>query len=50
MNTALSLGLGAVAAVGASVAVVWAAVGVYLGRSYDRNTADAVLAEQELQT
>ncbi|MDH3614002.1 MAG: MFS transporter [Gammaproteobacteria bacterium] len=41
LTAALGLGLGAVAAVGAAIALVWAVVGVYLGRSYDRATASA---------
>ena len=36
LTAGLSLGLGAVAAVGALIAFVWAVVGVYLGRAYDR--------------
>jgi len=38
LTTVLGFGLGGVAAVGAIVAVAWAAVGVYLGRTYDRTT------------
>lgn len=41
LTAALGLGLGGVAAVGAVIAVVWAVVGVYLGRTYDRATASA---------
>jgi len=41
LTAALGLGLGAVAAIGAAIAIVWAVVGVYLGRSYDRATASA---------
>ena len=37
MTVALGLGLGAVASIGAIIGVVWAIVGVYLGRSYDRS-------------
>ncbi len=36
LTAGLSLGLGAVAAVGAVIAFVWAVVGLYLGRAYDR--------------
>ncbi len=38
LTTVLGFGLGGVAAVGAIVAVAWVAVGVYLGRTYDRTT------------
>jgi AAA family ATP:ADP antiporter len=41
LTAGLGLGLGGVAAIGAIVAVAWAAVGVYLGRSYDQSTATA---------
>lgn len=41
LTTGLGLGLGAVAAVGAAIAAVWAVVGVYLGRSYHRTAAAA---------
>lgn len=41
LTAALGFGLGAVAAIGAAIAVVWAVVGFYLGRSYDRATASA---------
>jgi len=41
LTAALGFGLGAVAAIGAAIAVVWAVVGVHLGRSYDRATASA---------
>jgi len=41
LTTGLGLGLGAVAAVGAGIAAVWAVVGVYLGRSYHRTAAAA---------
>jgi AAA family ATP:ADP antiporter len=40
LTAALGLGLGAMAAVGAAIAIVWAVVGVYLGRSYDRAIAN----------
>ena len=36
LTAGLGLGLGAVAAVGAVIAALWAVVGVYLGRSYNR--------------
>ena len=36
--SAFSLGLVGVSIVGAIIAVVWAAVGIYLGRHYDRST------------
>jgi len=36
LTAGLSLGLGAVAVVGAVIAFVWAGAGIYLGRSYDR--------------
>lgn len=39
LTAGLGFGLGGVAAVGAIVAVAWAFVGVYLGRTYDRTTA-----------
>jgi AAA family ATP:ADP antiporter len=39
LTTGLGLGLGAVAAVGAGIAAIWAVVGVYLGRSYHRIAA-----------
>lgn len=38
LTAGLGFGLGGVAAVGAIVAVAWAFVGVYLGRTYDRAT------------
>ena len=38
LTAGLGIGLGGVAVVGAIVAVAWAAVGVYLGRTYDRAT------------
>ena len=41
LTAGLGLGLGAVAAVGAGIAAIWAVVGVYLGRSYHRNAAAA---------
>ncbi|MGB5512014.1 MAG: MFS transporter [Woeseiaceae bacterium] len=36
LTAGLGLGLGAVAAVGAAIAALWAVVGIYLGRSYNR--------------
>jgi AAA family ATP:ADP antiporter len=39
LTAVLGLGLGAVAAIGAVIALVWSGVGVYLGRIYDRQTA-----------
>jgi AAA family ATP:ADP antiporter len=38
LTAGLGLGLGAVAAVGAVIAALWAVVGIYLGRSYNRMT------------
>jgi len=48
LTAGLGFGLSAVAAVGAGIAVIWAVVGVYLGRSYHRiatvsNTASTVV-------
>ena len=40
LTAALGLGLGALAVVGALIAVAWGVVGVYLGRRYDRETRD----------
>jgi AAA family ATP:ADP antiporter len=40
LTAALGLGLGAMAAIGAAIAIVWALVGVYLGRSFDAASAD----------
>ena len=39
LTAALGLGLGAVAAIGGVIALVWSVVGVYLGRIYDSQTA-----------
>lgn len=39
LTSGLGLGLGAVAAVGAGIAAIWAGVGVFLGRSYHRAAA-----------
>jgi AAA family ATP:ADP antiporter len=36
LTTVVGLGLGGVAAIGAGIAVLWAIVGVYLGRAYGR--------------
>ena len=36
LTEGIGLGLGAVAAVGAGIAAVWAVVGVFLGRQYNR--------------
>ena len=36
LTTAFGLGLGAVAAIGAAIAAIWAGVGVYLGRAFNR--------------
>jgi AAA family ATP:ADP antiporter len=38
LTMGLGLGLGAVAVVGALIAVVWAAVGIYLGRNYKQKS------------
>lgn len=38
LTMGLGLGMGAVAVVGALIAVVWAAVGIYLGRNYKRKS------------
>jgi AAA family ATP:ADP antiporter len=40
LTQGLGLGLGAVAGIGAMIASVWAGVGVYLGRAYQRNHAE----------
>ena len=40
LTQGVGLGLGAVAAVGAGIAAIWAAVGAYLGRSYQRDHAE----------
>jgi AAA family ATP:ADP antiporter len=39
LTAALGLGLGAVAAIGGVIALVWSGVGLYLGRIYDSQTA-----------
>lgn len=46
LTTGLGLGLGAVAAVGAVIAALWAVVGVYLGRSYNRRAETGIDAGQ----
>jgi AAA family ATP:ADP antiporter len=38
LTAVLGLGLGAVAAIGGVIALIWSGVGVYLGRIYDRQT------------
>jgi len=45
LTTTLGLGLGGIAVIGAIVALAWAAVGVYLGRSYDQSTASAAVTD-----
>ncbi len=40
LTQGLGLGLGAVAAVGAGIAAIWAAVGGYLGRAYRQNQSE----------
>jgi AAA family ATP:ADP antiporter len=40
LTTGIGLGLAAVAVVGAFIAAIWAAVGVYLGRNFDRLSAE----------
>jgi AAA family ATP:ADP antiporter len=37
LTTTLGLGLGAVAVVGGFIALLWALVGIYLGRKYQRS-------------
>lgn len=44
LTTGLGLGLGAVAAIGACIAAVWAVIGLYLGRTF-RNRKDVPAAE-----
>lgn len=41
LTAVLGLGLGPVAAIGALIALVWASVGLFLGRTYDRATANS---------
>jgi AAA family ATP:ADP antiporter len=36
LTAGLGLGLGAVAAIGAGIALLWAITGVYLGRKYEK--------------
>ena len=47
LTAGLGLGLGAVAAVGALIAAVWAIVGIYLGRSYERLGENAITTNNE---
>jgi AAA family ATP:ADP antiporter len=47
LTQGLSLGLGAVAAVGAVIAALWAFVGYLLGKAYERGAADGQGAEGE---
>jgi len=47
LTTVVGLGLGAVAAVGAGIAVVWAGVGMYLGRAYNRRALEPEQASQQ---
>jgi AAA family ATP:ADP antiporter len=46
LTTVVGLGLGGVAAVGAVIAAIWAVVGVYLGRVYQRDAAADVVAKE----
>lgn len=46
LTTVVGLGLGGVAAVGAVIAAIWAVVGVYLGRVYQRNAAGDVAVKE----
>ena len=46
LTAGLGIGLGGVAAVGAIVAVAWATVGVYLGRTYDRTTVAPTVTDR----
>lgn len=41
LTDGLGLGLGAMAAIGACVAAVWAGAGIYLGRAFNRHTGPA---------
>jgi AAA family ATP:ADP antiporter len=47
LTAGLGLGLGAVAAVGALIAAIWAIVGIYLGRSYERLGESAITTNDE---
>lgn len=47
LTTVVGLGLGGVAAVGAGIAVVWAVVGMYLGRAYNRRALEPEQASQQ---
>ena len=42
LTAGLGLGLGAVAAIGAGIALLWAFVGLYLGRTFKRDNASSV--------
>ena len=42
LTQGIGLGLAAVAAVGAGIAALWAVVGYFLGRRFDRHTGDDV--------
>ena len=44
LTQGLGLGLGAVAAIGAGIAAIWAAVGAYLGRVYKRQSGEPAAA------
>ena len=46
LTTGFGLGLGAVAAVGAVIAALWAVTGVYLGNAYNRLASANIEAEQ----
>ncbi|MDH3531391.1 MAG: MFS transporter [Gammaproteobacteria bacterium] len=48
LTSVAGLGLGAVAAVGAGIALAWATIGVYLGRAFDRRAvnSDAGLSQE----
>ncbi|MEM9254062.1 MAG: MFS transporter [Pseudomonadota bacterium] len=49
LTQGLGLGLGAVAAVGAGIAAVWAGVGIYLGRQFKGKEAEGVSPPQVAQ-
>lgn len=46
LTAVVGLGLGAVAAIGAVIAVVWSFVGAYLGRSYHRKASPDIVSER----
>lgn len=46
LTTVVGLGLGAIAAIGAGIAAVWALVGIYLGRYYQRHAAENAVDHQ----